>query len=211
LPGRFVERLPHEPPSRGFLAMLSLQSATTSRWLAQVRAHLPEILIDHAHCEKKAASTAMNLIFAYVDQVPLVLSLSEIVTEELTHFRMVLDVLQGRGIPFRRLKPARYGQQLADLVRREEPNRAVDRMLVAALIEARSCERFDLLRRHVEDRELADVYDGLFESEARHHSSYVQMACRFADEDVVRARLAELSAAESQIVAEGDPLPRMHS
>jgi tRNA-(ms[2]io[6]A)-hydroxylase len=191
--------------------MLNLQSTSSQRWLEQVRSHLPEILVDHAHCEKKAASTAMNLIFAYVEQVPLVLGLSEIVTEELAHFRLVLELLNRRGIEFRRLKPAGYGQQLAELVRPQEPGRAVDRLLVAALIEARSCERFDLLRRHVDDAELAAFYDSLFESEARHHTTYVQMACHFAPEPAVRDRLLELSAAESQILSPGDPLPRMHS
>src|SRR5689334_678792 len=121
--------------------MLSLKSSTAPWWLDTVEENLEEVLIDHAHCEKKAAGTAMNLIFAYVDKVDLVRSLSEIVTEELDHFRMVLDLLAERGIRFRRLQPSSYGRQLNDLVRKLEPARAVDRLLVAALIEARSCER----------------------------------------------------------------------
>ena len=121
--------------------MLNLKTASPERWLAQVDAHLADVLIDHAHCEKKAASAAMNLIFAYVDQVPLVLSLSEIVTEELDHFALVLKLLERRGIPFRRIPLSNYGPQLNALVRGDEPHRAVDRLLVAALIEARSCER----------------------------------------------------------------------
>lgn len=191
--------------------MLNLKTASPERWLAQVDAHLEDVLIDHAHCEKKAASAAMNLIFAYVDRVPLVLSLSEIVTEELEHFALVLKLLERRQIPFRRIPPSNYGPQLNALVRGEEPRRAVDRLLVAALIEARSCERFDLLRQHISDRELADFYDSLFESEARHYATYVQMAEHFAPHEEVRARLAELAAAEAEIIAVGDPLPRMHS
>ena len=198
--------------------MLSLESKTSDRWLAQVDSHLDEILIDHAHCEKKAAGTAMNLLFAYVDSIELCREMTEIVEEELAHFHLVIDLLARRGIRFRRLKPSTYGRRLNDLVRRQEPERAVDRLLVAGLIEARSCERFDLLRKHMRrvvdgrevDRELADFYESLFESEARHHATYVRLAKGFASDDAVQARLAELAEAEAAVIAEGDPLPRMH-
>lgn len=191
--------------------MLSLKSSTSPGWLARVEDHLEELLLDHAHCEKKAAGTAMNLIFAYVDRVELVKPLSEIVREELEHFRLVIDLLEARGIRFRRLKPSSYGARLNELVRKQEPGKAVDRLLVAALIEARSCERFALLNERLEDRELAGFYQSLFESEARHHASYVQMARSFASEEAVRIRLEELAAAEAAIIDEGDDLPRMHS
>jgi tRNA-(ms[2]io[6]A)-hydroxylase len=108
-------------------------------------------------------------------------------------------------------KPSSYGRQLNDLVRKAEPERAVDRLLIASLIEARSCERFSLLRDHIDDAVLAEFYGGLFESEARHHSTYVQMACQFAPAELVRARLDELAAAEAEIIAPRDALPRMHS
>lgn len=191
--------------------MLSLHSTTSDRWLQQVREHLDEILIDHAHCEKKAAGCAMNLIFAYVDNEDLCREMTLIVNEELEHFHQVLDVLKQRGIPFRRQKPSNYGRQLNDLVRKFEPDRAVDRLLVAGLIEARSCERFDLLRQHAPDEELADFYDELFESEARHHSTYVRLAKYFSSEAKVKKRLDELAAQEAEIIARGDTLPRMHS
>ena len=191
--------------------MLSLQSASAARWFAQVDTSLDEILIDHAHCEKKAAGVAMNLLFSYVDNVALARAMTEIVNEELEHFRLVLDLLERRGIPFRKLSPSSYGQRLHELIRKDEPARAVDRLLVAGLIEARSCERFSLLADHVADQELRDFYRGLFESEARHHSTYVRLACDFAAEDAVRERLHWLAAAEAAIIATGDPLPRMHS
>ncbi|MCA9176403.1 MAG: tRNA-(ms[2]io[6]A)-hydroxylase [Planctomycetales bacterium] len=191
--------------------MLSLKGATPSRWLRQVESDLPSILIDHAHCEKKAAGTAMNLMFAYVENVELCRAMTEIVNEELEHFHLVLELLERRGIPFRRLKPSSYGRKLNDLVRRQEPVRAVDRLLVAGLIEARSCERFDLLRQHVGDRELADFYDSLFESEARHHACYVKLARDFDTDENVRQRLEELASLEAEIIAEGENLPRMHS
>jgi tRNA-(ms[2]io[6]A)-hydroxylase len=193
--------------------LLSLRSSTSPTWLRHVETHLDELLIDHAHCEKKAAGTAMNLIFAYVDRVPLCRALAEIVNEELAHFGMVLDLLAERGVRFRRLVPSRYGRELNDLVRRQEPQRAVDRMLVAALIEARSCERFALLRDYLRDDEprLADFYGSLFESEARHHTTYVRFAKDFSPADEVDARLDELAEAEAQIIATGDNLARMHS
>lgn len=191
--------------------MLNLQSESSRRWLRMVDQHLEEILIDHAHCEKKAAGCALNLIFAYVDNETLCRELKVIVDEEMEHFIMVLDLLKRRGIPFRRQKPGSYGRQLNDLVRKSEPERAIDRLLVASLIEARSCERFDLLRRHVQDPELAEFYHSLFESEARHHTTYVRMARHFGSEDTVRQRLEELSALETEIINRGDPLPRMHS
>ena len=191
--------------------MLSLQSASAARWFAQVDTSLDQILIDHAHCEKKAAGVAMNLLFSYVDNVALARAMTEIVNEELEHFRLVLDLLERRGIPFRKLSPSSYGQRLHELIRKEEPGRAVDRLLVAGLIEARSCERFSLLADHVTDPELRDFYSSLFESEARHHSTYVRLACDFAAEEAVRERLHWLAAAEAAIIATGDPLPRMHS
>lgn len=191
--------------------MLSLKTSTSPRWLATVEAHLDEVLLDHAHCEKKAAGTAMNLIFAYVDRVELVKALSSIVAEELQHFELVIDLLASRGVRFRRLKPSNYGGQLAQLVRTQEPGKAVDRLLVAALIEARSCERFALLKDRLSDRNLAAFYQSLFESEARHHASYVQLARLFAGESEVARRLDELAVAEAEIIDRGDVLPRMHS
>ncbi len=191
--------------------MLSLKEPSSRAWLGRVGGHLEELLIDHAHCEKKAAGVAMNLLFSYVDCLPLARAMTEIVEEELEHFRMVLDLLDRRGVRFRKLSPSAYGSRLHALVRKGEPERAIDRLLVAGLIEARSCERFALLRDHVGDGELRDFWGGLFESEARHHSTYVRLAKEFGPEEAVIDRLGELSAAEAAIVAEGEPLVRMHS
>ena len=195
--------------------MLHLHSPTHDRWIQQVDAHLDEVLIDHAHCEKKAAGTALNLIFHYVEDRELCRDMTEIVREELEHFHMVLDLLDRRGVRFRRLKPSQYGRKLNDLVRKQEPQRAVDRLLVAGLIEARSCERFQALAEHVaakgNEAELAEFYRSLFESEARHHATYTRLAKHFASEEAVMQRLDELYAAEAAILAEGEPMPRMHS
>jgi tRNA-(ms[2]io[6]A)-hydroxylase len=191
--------------------MLHLQSETNSRWLAQVDSDIESILIDHAHCEKKAAGTALNLIFAYVENIDLCGEMTLIVNEELEHFHMVLEILSRRGIRFRRLTPSSYGRELNNLVRKQEPQKAVDRLLVAGLIEARSCERFHALAEHVQDRELSEFYRGLFESEARHHTTYTRLAKDFASEEVVMARLDELAALEAAIIDRGEVNPRMHS
>ncbi|MEZ6035026.1 MAG: tRNA-(ms[2]io[6]A)-hydroxylase [Planctomycetaceae bacterium] len=191
--------------------MLHLQSTSSARWLRQVDKNLNEILIDHAHCEQKAASTAMDLMFDYVDNDALCTEMSEIVREELEHFQLVRDLLKQRGVRFHRLKPGTYGRRLKELVRRQEPQRAVDRLLVGALIEARSCERFVLLRDHLQDAQLKEFYGGLYESEARHHATYVRLAKDFADETEVNARLHELAMAEAEIISEGCELPRVHS
>lgn len=191
--------------------MLNLKSTSSDRWLAQVKANLPAVLLDHAHCEKKAAGTAMNLMFVYAGHLDLCREMADIVVEELEHFRLVVDLLERRGLRYGTQKPSNYGRQLQELVRSGEPNRAVDRLLIGGLIEARSCERFALLRDHIADRELADFYGSLFESEARHHSTYVRLAQRFDSAEAVFARLEELATAEAEIIERGDVLPRMHS
>src|SRR4051812_7570893 len=191
--------------------MLNLHTPTPARWLEQVRGNLEELLIDHAHCEKKAAGTAMNLLFSYVENVELCRAMTEIVGEELSHFHLVLDLLERRGVRFRRVRPSRYGERLHALARKLEPGRAVDRLLLAALIEARSCERFGILRDGLGDPELAAFFGGLFESEARHHSTYVRLARLFAPDEEVRRRLEELAVEEGRVVLEGDDVPRVHS
>ena len=137
--------------------------------------------------------------------------MTEIVNEELDHFHQVLELLKRRGITFKRLKPSGYGRKLIALIRKQEPQRGVDRMLVAALIEARSCERFSKLRDYVQDEELRDFYGSLFESEARHHATYVRLAKRFAPDEEVDVRLAWLAEEEAAIIMDGDERPRMHS
>jgi len=191
--------------------MLNLHAPTPATWIAKVGDNLEELLLDHAHCEKKAAGVAMNLLFSYVDQPELARAMTGIVREELEHFEMVLGRIQERGWPWRKLRPSRYGERLHGLIRREEPGKAVDRLLVAALIEARSCERFGILRDNLADRDLANFFGSLYESEARHHGSYVHLAQLFASRDEVRARLAELAEAEAGIILEGEPLARVHS
>jgi len=191
--------------------MLNLQSVSQQRWLTQVDESLEEILVDHAHCEYKAAANAMSIMGAYIENEEICREMTEIIEEELEHFYLVLALLKRRGIEFRNQQAGHYGRELNGLVRARGAERAVDRMLVASLIEARSCERFSLLADHVQDEELSVFYRSLFESEARHHTTYVRMGKQFALDDVVKKRLQELSALEAEIIGKGNPLPRMHS
>ena len=191
--------------------MLNLHSTSSPSWLAQVDNALDEILVDHAHCEYKAAATAMSLMGSYMTHRDLVREMTRIVQEELEHFELVLALLERRGIPFQRQAAGHYGRELHRLIRPHEPERAVDRLLVAGLIEARSCERFNLLAEHVTDQELSEFYRSLFESEARHHSTYVRLAKYYANSEFVRQRLQQLAEQEAAIIARGNPLPRMHS
>ena len=125
-----------------------LAAPSSAAWLEAAIARPDLVLIDHAHCERKAASIAMNLISAYTENRQLCLEMKRIVEEELEHFEMVLCLLDQREIKFRRIPSGPYGRSLNQLIRVSEPDRAVDRLLVASLIEARSCERFSLLSKH---------------------------------------------------------------
>ena len=181
------------------------------QWVQQATRNLEEVLVDHAHCEKKAARTAMNLLCAYDTRADLCREMTLIIAEELEHFEQVCTLLARRGIKFRRQQPSDYGKELNKLVRSEEPDRAVDRLLIAGLIEARSCERFAVLRDHLDDQELTQFYGNLFESEARHHTTYLKLARTFAPQEVVACRLDALALAEQAILDRGSVVPRMHS
>jgi tRNA-(ms[2]io[6]A)-hydroxylase len=191
--------------------MLALVAPTAPAWLERALAHLGDVLVDHAHCEKKAASTAVSLLFRYPDRPALLPVLSALAREELRHFEQMLVLLADRGIPYRRLTPSPYATELLAAVRSEEPARLVDTLLCLALIEARSCERMKLLADAVDDAALREFYRGLLASEARHHQQYVELAATVVPEHAVRARLRELAAHEAAVIAAAPPLPRMHT
>jgi tRNA-(ms[2]io[6]A)-hydroxylase len=191
--------------------MLSLASATDSRWLSRALADLDEILIDHAHCEKKAASTAVSLLFRYPERIDLAVPLARLAREELVHFEQVLALLQARGVAFRHLRPSPYASGLRSVVRAHEPDRLLDTLLCLALIEARSCERMQLVADAVPDARVAALYRELLASEARHHRLYVDLAELGAPPDVVRDRLAVLALHEAAVLRAAPPWPRMHA
>lgn len=192
--------------------MLHLAVATTDpTWATRAAAALPVVLLDHAHCEKKAASTAVNLIFRYPDRPQLMMPLSRLAREELAHFEEVLEQLAARGIPFGRQRPSPYAGKLMSCLREKEPARLLDTLLCCAFIEARSCERMKLLAEALTDPELIKLYKGLLAAEARHHQLYLELALTVAPEAEVEARLAEIGAHEGRIIAEGPTEPRLHN
>ncbi len=173
-----------------------LAAPSSAAWLEAANARPDLLLIDHAHCERKAAGVALQLMFRYPSDAPLAEALSPLAREELEHFELVLQVLERRGIALRPLAAPAYGASLAAAVRRQEPQRQLDALLVAGLIEARSHERMALLAAHAEDPELRGLYGELLASEARHFGLYWVLAEERHGREATVARLEALAQLE---------------
>ncbi|AFZ46118.1 tRNA-hydroxylase [Cyanobacterium stanieri PCC 7202] len=184
---------------------------TSEAWLQQALHNLDTILLDHSHCERKAAGVAVNLLFRYPSHTDLIYQLTAIAKEELEHFEQVNQWLQKKGIPLAPLQPSPYGATLKGAIRRHEPHRLLDSLLVSALIEARSHERLGLLAENCPDDELAKFYRGLMASEARHYGIYWVLAQKYCDQEQIEPRLQELAQLESDILSNLYPEPRIHS
>jgi tRNA 2-(methylsulfanyl)-N6-isopentenyladenosine37 hydroxylase len=186
-----------------------LLAATPPAWVEDALADLPQLLRDHANCEKKAASTALALMFAYPQDRPLALALSRLAREELRHFEQVQRLMSAVGVPFARQRPGRYAQSLRAALRTADPGRKLDLLLMSALIEARSAERFALLAPRLPPP-LARLYADLATSEARHFRLYLGFARANAPRQW-RSRLASLAAHEAQLATSSDAMLRFHS
>jgi tRNA-(ms[2]io[6]A)-hydroxylase len=190
--------------------VLKLASATDPAWAPRAARQADAILVDHAHLEKKAAGMAMTLLFQYPDEPALQLPLASLAREELAHFEEVLAHLARRGVPFVRTRASAYAGRLRRLIRPDEPERLLDLLLCAAVIEARSCERLGLLAEALDDPELAHFYRALRTAEARHHGLYVELACTVAEPDAVAERLEAITCHEAAVLAELPVEPRLH-
>ena len=188
-----------------------LASATSDAWLQQAIANPIDVLIDHAHCERKAAGAALQMMFRYLCEPGLAEVLSPLVREELEHFEQVLYLLKSRGHYLEPLPAPPYGAVLAKSIRKVEPERMLDGFLVAGLIEARSHERMSLLAAYSSDKELANLYRDLLNSEARHFHLYWRLAKDRFDKEVIALRLKDLAQTEAEILSKLHPDPRMHS
>ena len=188
-----------------------LASASSNAWLEQAINHPLEILIDHAHCERKAAGLAVQLMFRYMCEPGLAEVLSPLAREELEHFEQVLCLIKARGGYLKPLKAPPYGTQLSKQIRKSEPERMLDSFLVAGLIEARSHERMSLLAIHGPDKEFRKLYEGLLSSEARHFGIYWLLCEDRYEREVIVARLEELALDEANILMKLHLEPRMHS
>jgi tRNA-(ms[2]io[6]A)-hydroxylase len=191
-----------------------LQAATPRAWAEAAARQWQVLLVDHANCEKKAASTALALMFAYPEDRALSLAMARLAREELRHFEQVQKLMQQLGVPMARLAPGRYGAALRARLAASEPLRKRDLLLAGALIEARSCERFEVLAPLLPEP-MAGFYAGLAESERRHAMLYVELAQAAAPAEAatgaLRARLDELAGVEARLVLDPDPQLRFHS
>lgn len=188
-----------------------LQQPTRPDWIEHALQNLDTILLDHSHCERKAAGVAVNMMFRYPSYQQLVRTLTAIAREELEHFELVNQWLDRRGIALAPLPAPPYGSKLNAQIRRDEPDRLLDMLLVSGLIEARSHERLGLLAQHISDSELAKFYRSLMASEARHYGTYWMLATTYFEGAEVKARLQELAAIESELLSVPHLQPRIHS
>jgi tRNA-(ms[2]io[6]A)-hydroxylase len=189
-----------------------LRAPTPADWIAEAQRSRDVLLIDHANCEKKAASTALALMFAYAEDLDLVEKMSRLAREELRHYEQVARLIRILGIVPRRLAPGRYAERLRRLVARSEPQREVDLMICGAFIEARSCERFASLGPVI-GTPIGELFQGLHAAEARHFKVYLDLAKRAAaraDIDAA-ARIEAFASLEAELITSRDIVFRFHS
>ncbi|TDB64558.1 tRNA-(ms[2]io[6]A)-hydroxylase [Arundinibacter roseus] len=184
------------------LTTLGLTLSTDPRWVDIAGMKLSEVLIDHAYCEQKAASSCISLIVHFPEKTKLVEVLTPIVSEEWGHFQRVLKELKKRNIPLGRQRKDEYVRQLQEVLFKKGNTEEVflDRLLVCALIEARSCERFKLLSEQLEDEGLQKFYRELMISEAGHYRAFLDLAEEYISAEKVRRRWKELLEAEARIM-----------
>ena len=188
-----------------------LINKTTKDWIDLAISNPMEILLDHAHCERKAAGVALQLMFRYVSEPGLSEVLSPLAREELEHFERVLSILNSRGRKLQKLASPPYAAILAKNICKDEPIRMLDSFLVAGLIEARSHERMRLLSIYSHELELRNLYADLLKSEARHVGIYWKLADERFDRNILTSRLEELAKVESDALLEMHHEPRMQS
>lgn len=182
--------------------VLGLELPTDPRWVNIAEKNIEDILVDHAYCEQKAASSCISLIIQYPEKEKLVETLTPIVAEEWSHFERVMDELRKRGMPFGSNRKDEYVEQLQKIVRKggSREDQLVEKLLMNALIEARSCERFRLLWREIADENLSKFYYELMVSEAGHYKTFLSLAKEYKDPDWVENRWREFLRDEAEIV-----------
>lgn len=186
-----------------------LACETPDRWVETALQHQDIMLIDHANCEKKAASTALNMIYRYVDKFDLLNKMSRLAREEMRHFEQVIAIMKKRGVDYIQLSSARYAGGMREGLRTHEPEKLIDSLIIGAFIEARSCERFAKLAPHLDD-ELKDFYLSLLKSESRHFLDYLGLAEKYASSSI-NDRIAYYAGLEKNLVESPDQEFRFHS
>lgn len=186
-----------------------LDCKTPQSWLDCAVNNVDTLLIDHAHCEKKAASSALSLLYRYADKDDLLHKMSRLAREELRHFEMVLKILKQRNITYYNLAPPNYAKHMHIHVSNHEPNKLVDTLIIGAIIEARSCERFAAVAPLL-DEELSAFYLSLLKSEGRHFTDYLTLARKYSNEDTSE-RISFFTNLEAQYIQSKDEMFRFHS
>jgi tRNA-(ms[2]io[6]A)-hydroxylase len=187
-----------------------LHCETPDAWVHSALQHLELLLLDHANCEKKAASTALTLMYRYVGDFDMMHKMSRLAREELRHYEQVMAIMEARGIAYAQITPCRYASELRKPVRTHEPARFIDTLIVGAIIEARSCERFAKLAPHL-DEELQTFYLSLLKSEARHYEDYLGLARKAAGDKGIEDRVEVFLALEKTLIESPDKEFRFHS
>lgn len=182
--------------------LLGLQLPTDPRWVNIAQMNIEDILVDHAYCEQKAATSCISLIVQYPDKKELVAMMTPVVAEEWSHFERVIEQLDKRGMSFGKQRKDEYVAQLSQILKKggSREQQLVEKLLMNALIEARSCERFKLLSQNIEDEELQKFYYELMVSEAGHYKNFLLLAKTYMPEDYVQKRWKEFLVEEAKIL-----------
>jgi tRNA 2-(methylsulfanyl)-N6-isopentenyladenosine37 hydroxylase len=183
---------------------------TPDQWIQNALNNQSLLLLDHANCEKKAASTALNLMFRYVGDFDMMHKMSRLAREELRHYEQVMQIMQKRGVAYEQITPGRYAGELRKPVRTHEPGRYIDTLIIGAIIEARSCERFAKLAPFLDD-ELKEFYLSLLKSESRHYEDYLKLAKRAAEGSDISDRIQLFLEVEKELIQSSDEEFRFHS
>ena len=187
-----------------------LKGETPSVWYETASTNIPRLLIDHANCEKKAASAALGLMYRYIEHNDLLQKLSRLAREELRHFEQVLELMMTRKVDYEFVSASDYAKRLREDVRTSEPGRLIDLLICGAIVEARSCERFYGLRK-VMPSDISTLYSKLINSEARHFEDYLEMACNFSSFLEVQERTSSFLETEWILITSPDAKFRFHS
>ncbi|EAW29949.1 tRNA-(ms[2]io[6]A)-hydroxylase [marine gamma proteobacterium HTCC2143] len=182
---------------------------TPDRWIETALQNQEILLVDHANCEKKAASTALNMIYRYVDKYDLLTKMSRLAREELRHFEQVIAIMKKRNIEYVQLSSARYAGGMREGIRTHEPEKLIDSLIIGAFIEARSCERFAKLAPFLDD-ELQAFYLSLLKSESRHFEDYLKLAEKYAAQPI-DDRIIYYANLERSLIESPDDEFRFHS
>lgn len=190
--------------------MLCLKCESNPHWIKSALNDIESVLMDHAHCEKKAAATGLSLLSVYPDKLEISYKMSDLVEEEIGHYRAVVKLLENKGLQLNRDQGDPYAKELLSYINNNEPERMLDRLLTAGIIEARSCERLRILAENLKEPGLKKFYSDLSASEAGHYVTYIKLAKLYFDEEIVNKRLDELSEIEKKIVLSLPNYPVIH-